>query len=98
MYKNITNYLLKLGVNPNTKGFRYLTDAIEIATKHNGIKINMFREIYTVIGEKYADKPLNVERAMRFAIQHCNDKQKKQMKNGVFLATIKLENKIKGEK
>ena len=99
MHKSITYYvLMTLGVNPNTKGFRYLIDAIEIALKSKSIKLKMFEEIYNALGKKYGDKPLNVERAIRHSIQNCKDKEKKTMSNGKFLATIKLENKIKGVK
>ena len=98
MYKNITNYVVGLGIRPTTKGFRYIIDAIAISLKDDKVKLNMYKDIYSAIAKKYKDKPSNVERAMRHAIENCNDKEKKAMSNGMFLATIKLENNIKGEK
>jgi hypothetical protein len=97
VYKNITNYLLSISVKPNTKGFVYLAEAVSIVKKHKGAKIRMFEDVYNKIGKKYDDNPLNVERALRYAIQTCKDKRLRTMTNGAFLATIKLENKIKGE-
>lgn len=97
MYKIITNYVLGLGIRLNTKGFGYMIDAIAIATNHTGAKINMFKEVYDIIGNKYGDDPLNVERALRHAIQNCNDETINKMSVGTFLATIKLKGEFKNE-
>lgn len=97
MYKSITNYVLELGVKPTTKGFRYLIEGIELAIKSDGVKLNMFKDIYSKIAKKYNDTWLNVERTMRYAVQNCEDINKKYLSVGEFLARIKLEKKFKGE-
>ena len=97
MYKTITNYVLGLGIRPTSKGFRYMIDAINIATKHKGVKINMLKEIYSPIAIKYDDTPSCVERALRYAIHNSADEETKTMSVSEFLAKTKIENKFKGE-
>lgn len=97
MNKSIVDYVLKLGVKPNTKGFYYLLDAIEISINNTGTRLKMFEEIYNVLGKKYNDNPLYVERALRHAIQNCLDDKKKKISVGTFLSIAKLEKKFKGE-
>lgn len=97
MYKTITKYVLELGVKVNTKGFRYLIDAIDIARKVKTNKIYMFKDIYDPLAKKHHDTRFNVERALRYAFQNCNDIDKKYLSVGEFLSRVRLEKRFKGE-
>lgn len=66
---DIFNTLIKIGVNPKYKGFRYIADAVELCIKdpsviYNGITKVLYREL----AKMYSISPYSVERDIRTAI------------------------------
>lgn len=88
--KKIVNYLLKCGVKPHVKGFRYLYEAILIVGENNNIMPKITKFIYPQIALKYGDSSSRVERSCRHAIQSAN-KTHKFMTNAEFIAKAALD-------
>ena len=68
VYGIITDLLISLGIKTNLLGFSYLKTAIFKVYKEEGLLGSMTKELYPLIGEIYETKAVNVERAMRNAI------------------------------
>lgn len=68
VYGIITDLLINLGIKTNLIGFSYLKTAIFKAYKEEGLLGSMTKELYPLIGDIYETKAVNVERAMRNAI------------------------------
>lgn len=65
--RRIMTELNHVGINPKSKGYTYLIDAISIITKEKQSTQN----ITHLIADKYKSSPLNVERAMQNAINRA---------------------------
>ena len=63
----MANLLLTLGFSTNCKGYNYLREAISTYAKDPGQ--TMTKELYPAVGKKYGASALQVERAMRTAIE-----------------------------
>ena len=61
------NLLLSLGLSTNCKGYNYLREAIPAYAKDPGQA--MTKELYPSVGKKFGASALQVERAMRTAIE-----------------------------
>ncbi len=59
-------FLIKLGIYPNLKGFDYIVRAVEIV-KENG-HIEVTKELYPKIAEEFDTSSSKVERAMRHIV------------------------------
>jgi len=68
MHKAITRILLRLGVPPNIKGFRYLRDAISDVIEDISLLSEITKRLYPNIARKNNDTASRVERDMRHAI------------------------------
>ena len=64
---SVANLLLTLGFSTNCKGYNYLREAISTYAKDPGQ--TMTKELYPAVGKKYGASALQVERAMRTAIE-----------------------------
>lgn len=64
---SVANLLLTLGFSTNCKGYNYLREAIPTYAKDPGQ--TMTKELYPAVGKKYGASALQVERAMRTAIE-----------------------------
>ena len=63
----VANMLLNLGFSTNCKGYNYLREAIPMFAKDPGQ--TMTKELYPAVGKRYGASALQVERAMRTAIE-----------------------------
>lgn len=59
-------FLIKLGVYPNLKGFDYIVRAVEIVKENGHIKVT--KELYPKIAEEFDTSSSKVERAMRHIV------------------------------
>lgn len=88
--KIISQALLKLGVSPSTKGYRYLLKASEIYDT----SLNFSKSLYPQIAVSFNVSPLSVERAIRTAIHngyaHCDA----EFAYNVFGNTLQSKNDI----
>jgi two-component system response regulator (stage 0 sporulation protein A) len=68
---NANKLLMEMGVSPELTGYYYLVEAINLRKEMitSGNVTHKFMELYDVIGKKFNSKPLNVERAMRHAVE-----------------------------
>lgn len=66
--KQVTRLLLRLGITPDRKGFRYLTDAIRIWNSAWPDAPSVTKELYPLIAEKYETSVKAVERNIRSAL------------------------------
>lgn len=89
MKKEITNFLLENGISPRLKGFHYLRDAIEMTIHNGGMVPAMHKGIYAEIAKKYKTKVLSIERAMRYAVEMCNN-DLCELSNKEFLANAAI--------
>lgn len=65
---DIKTALCGIGILPGYKGFKYLIEAAKMYKDSDGV-LQLIRDIYPAIAQKYGDKPIRVERAMRYAIE-----------------------------
>ncbi len=63
--RNITDALNKIGINPKSKGYQYLVDAIQLVIEEPQARL------CTTIGNKYHKTEESVERAMQRAIDRA---------------------------
>lgn len=63
--RHIMSELNYVGIKPNHKGYKYLTDAIFIMIKHPS------QNIYALIAEKYGKSQSSIERAMQYSINRA---------------------------
>ncbi|MBQ8893390.1 MAG: sporulation initiation factor Spo0A C-terminal domain-containing protein [Clostridia bacterium] len=68
--EKIKKVLLRMGISPALKGYRYLAEGILIQKRNfeAGRSREPMMSVYTTLAEKYGDTPSKVERAMRTAI------------------------------
>lgn len=64
---SVANLLLNLGFSTNCKGYNYLREAIAAYAKDPGQ--TMTKELYPAVGKRFGASALQVERAMRTAIE-----------------------------
>ncbi len=65
----IGRLLLSIGIQPNLKGYRYLTVAIQKVFYNPDLIENVNYELYYILGDIFNAKPLSIERSIRNAIE-----------------------------
>jgi len=69
--KKIIQLLLDLKCPTNILGFEYLKQAVHIVTENKGIrKMELYRSIAETCNKKPPVTTTNVERSMRYALEH----------------------------
>ena len=68
--KNVTKYLIKLGVPIRMKGFQYIRFGVMLMLKNEYKELSMLNDIYEQIAKEYSTKCSRVERGIRTAINH----------------------------
>lgn len=63
----INKVLLNIGIPAHLKGYQYLVYSIELLRISNHLKIT--KDVYPMVAIKYENKPANIERAIRNAIE-----------------------------
>lgn len=75
----ITRVLLRTGIPPNIKGYRYLREAL-IMTIENRVAVELITKyIYPDVAHKYHTTPQKVERAIRHAIEVAWERNKSKL-------------------
>lgn len=70
-------FLIKLGIYPNLKGFNYIIRAVEIVKEKGYLKVT--KELYPQIAEEYKTTASRVERAIRHVISKISRKSRKDL-------------------
>lgn len=65
----IGRLLLSIGIQPNLKGYRYLTVAVKKVLYDPDLIENVNYELYVILSEIFHAKPLSIERSIRNAIE-----------------------------
>jgi two-component system response regulator (stage 0 sporulation protein A) len=63
----INQVLLSVGIKANLKGYKYLTQGVQL--KKNNPDMKMTKDIYPSVAKIYETTPQRVERAMRHEIE-----------------------------
>lgn len=84
--KKLINYLIKKGVKPHIKGFKYIYEAIEMLKLNDEFKLTKY--VYPKIAEKYNTTWSRVERAIRNAIKTSKGDFKDKIPKEFFILTI----------
>lgn len=92
--KTTSQALLKLGIAPNTNGYRYLLKAIDVCSENTGISISFSKMLYPEIAGLYNKSVLSVERAIRSAIHNGYVNRDVKFADSVFGNTLQGENDI----
>lgn len=93
----ITDYLDKLGMKRNLKGFRFLRTAISLVAKDWTYLDKMTTRLYPKVADNYLTTPSRAERAIRHSIELVYPKNKPC--NSEFIAKVAddLRLQIEGE-
>lgn len=67
---SLSKLMHAFGIPQGTKGYLYVDGAILYELTHKGAASNITKQIYPELAAKYGNKPLNVERAIRNAIEN----------------------------
>ena len=67
--KNVSQFLLDLGVPTHMKGYLYAVEAVTMVIENPRYKGAFHKKLYPIIAEKYASNTWQVERNIRTAIQ-----------------------------
>lgn len=92
--KTTSQALIKLGIAPNTNGYRYLIRAIGVCSENTDMSISFSKVIYPEIAVFYNKSSLSVERAIRSAIHNGYSNRDVQFADSVFGNTLQGENDI----
>lgn len=72
--RQVTEIIQKIGIPANVKGYRYLRNAIVLATKDISILDSVTKILYPTVAEDNSTTPTRVERAIRHAISTAWDR------------------------
>lgn len=86
--------LKEFGIQPNMNGYRYLTDAIEMAYLNPDYFGTIVKQIYPKIAADYYTTPGAVERSIRHSIHRAFGKESlnKDLVKEAFSNTIDVDN------
>ena len=71
--KQISELLQGMGIAVRGKGYRYLREAIILAVEKPELLFSVTKKLYPAVADAVGATPVNVERAMRYAIQNAWD-------------------------
>jgi len=89
--KKISELLMKLGSQPNVKGFQYIKRGIEFCLKDPLSVTNLKKLIYPKLAEEYKTTPDAVEKAARNAIKSGWHRRDKKLTEEIFGNTLQSE-------
>ncbi|MDE6848578.1 MAG: sporulation initiation factor Spo0A C-terminal domain-containing protein [Ruminococcus sp.] len=92
--KTTSQALLKLGIAPNTKGYRYLLKAVDVYSGNTDIPINSSKMLYPKIAGLYNKSSISVVRAIRSAIHNGYVNRDVNFVDSVFGNTLQGKNDI----
>jgi two-component system, response regulator, stage 0 sporulation protein A len=71
MKSEIMTHIKKIGISSKVKGFRYLTDGIEMVIEDRDLLEAITKELYPAIAKKNNTSSTGVEKAIRHAIKNA---------------------------
>lgn len=86
--KKIIEFLMKNGIRPHLKGFKYIYEAVEILMYNDNLKLTI--DVYPEIAENHNTTWRRIERSIRHAINSSRGELKKKCP-GEFFALAILE-------
>lgn len=78
------DFLVRLGVRPNLKGYQYLLTSVKICLKDKGELDGITKRLYPSVAKRYGTTADKVEHAIRYAIQAAWKKGNRQEQKAVF--------------
>lgn len=88
--KWITELLKEVGIPIHLHGYRYLTDAVQLTLCLPEMCINLSRQLYPCIAQRYHTTPSCVERSIRHAIDLAWRRGSLSAVNGMFGRSLNL--------
>ena len=89
LYRRICNTLFLFGVPAHVKGYRYLISGITLVATEPDYLGGITSRLYPTIGEEYDEKPVNIERSIRNAIDITFDRGDYELLRSYFGSAIK---------
>lgn len=77
--KSVVKMMHVLGIPQGTKGYLYINRAILYDLMHEGAASNITKQIYPELAAKFDNKPENVERVIRNAIEKIVEKGNREL-------------------
>ena len=90
--EKISRILIKVGIVPNVKGYRYLRDAVLIAMDNMDVMNSITKGLYPMVAENFDTSSSRVERAIRHAIEIATNSGKREHINALFGMKIYAKN------
>ena len=90
--EKISLILIKVGIVPNVKGYRYLRDAVLIAMDNMDVMNGITKKLYPMVAENFDTSSSRVERAIRHAIEIAANSGKMENINALFGMKIYAKN------
>lgn len=90
--EKISMILIKVGIVPNVKGYRYLRDAVLIAMDNMDVMNSITKRLYPMVAENFDTSSSRVERAIRHAIEIATNSGKMENINALFGMKIYAKN------
>lgn len=85
--KQIAEYLDDRGFKHSNLGFGYIISAVKLLAEDRHKYLGaIVRELYPAISKEHKTTPSRAERAIRHAIDSCNCRDTRKLRNGEFLA------------
>ena len=86
--QRLATLFLKIGIPSQNKGYQYLIEAIKMVIEKPDLINNITKKLYPGIGDLYDTSSINVERAMRHAIEVAWESSKLQNINELFECNV----------
>lgn len=68
LQKDVNKYLIKEGLNPSLKGFKYFSDIVVISLVKKKYSKTFMCDLFPFIAHKYKIKEFSVQRQLRYTI------------------------------
>lgn len=80
----VTQTVRALGINATYLGYRYLIEAVYLASENEDILLSVCTKLYPIIAEKFQTTPDNVERNLRTVINACWERGNRSLLQTIF--------------
>lgn len=65
----VAELVRRLGIPGNYVGYRQLICAIELVTENEDCILNVYRDVYAIVGKKFHTSAVNIEKNIRTVLQ-----------------------------
>lgn len=91
LYERLVHYLSRIGMPPHYKGYRYVIDAILLVIQDKTWLHGVTKRLYPEVGKRYNTSSVQVERAIRHAIEITWEKGNLEELNSLFAYSVDAE-------